>query len=118
MTNKRFPRSKRLLKKQQFRDVLSHGKKHVAECFVFYIKKNDQNTAKLGIIVAKRFVKLAVKRNTIKRIIRESFRQSDNMPSLNLDIVIVCRSNLSKLNKSQLRAELNQRWEKLATIYA
>jgi len=38
-------------------------------------RKTNISQARLGLIVAKRFAPKAVTRNTIKRVIRESFRQ-------------------------------------------
>lgn len=44
--------------------------------FVLYTRSNSLSHARLGVVVAKRFAPRAVTRNTIKRITRETFRQS------------------------------------------
>ena len=45
-----------------------------SEFFTILSRENAIGQPRLGIVVAKRHVKRAVDRNTIKRIIRESFR--------------------------------------------
>jgi ribonuclease P protein component len=42
---------------------------------LFYYKKNDLSNSRLGIAVSKKFGK-AVRRNSFKRQVRESFRKS------------------------------------------
>ncbi len=52
----------------------------------------NKTQARLGIVVAKRNVKLAVARNRLKRIVRESFRQQQQALQ-GLDIVVVIKKN-------------------------
>lgn len=50
--------------------------------------------ARLGIVVAKRNVRLAVNRNKLKRLIRETFRrQHDQMQGL--DIVVIVKKDFA-----------------------
>lgn len=53
---------------------------------------NSRPLARLGIVVAKRNVKLAVARNRIKRLVRETFRQQQQRLN-GLDIVVVIKKN-------------------------
>lgn len=50
---------------------------------------NEEKVPRLGVALAKRYIKLAVNRNKIKRQIRESYRLHPNLP--NIDIVVVTR---------------------------
>ncbi len=54
--------------------------------------QNTQPKARLGIVVAKRNVKLAVDRNKLKRLVRESFRQQQQQLN-GLDVVVVIKKN-------------------------
>ena len=53
---------------------------------------SEQPQARLGIVVAKRNVKLAVDRNRLKRLVRESFRQQQEHLG-GLDIVVIIKKD-------------------------
>lgn len=73
----------------------------------------ESNGARLGLAVSKRNVKLAVHRNLIKRVVRESFRhQARLLP--NLSIVLMVRPRVNLLTKSELRQCIDELWQQLA----
>lgn len=81
--------------------------------FVLYVRSNELDQARLGIVVAKRFAPRAVTRNTIKRVTRELFRQA-TLPAIDC-IVRLSRPVNSKAEpartarlKAQLGKELAQ----------
>ncbi len=81
--------------------------------FVLYARSNQLSHARLGIVAAKRFAPRAVTRNTIKRVTRELFRQSE-LPPIDC-IVRLSRPVNAKADpattsglKAVLRAELSQ----------
>lgn len=82
----KFSAQQRLRKAAEFSNVFSVRPKR-SDHFLIYIKKNDQKQARLGLTISKRFCKYAVKRNLIKRIAREIFRNS-NTSLKNFDILI------------------------------
>ena len=62
----------------------------------------DTSQARLGLIIAKRFAPKAVTRNTIKRVIRESFRQRQHqLPKK--DFVFRLHSPIGDLSLRQLK---------------
>lgn len=71
--------------------------------------------ARLGIAVSKRNIRLAVERNRIKRLVRESFRTS-SIRDLALDIVILPRSTTVDATPERLRQALASRWDSLRTF--
>jgi len=72
----------------------------------------DLSDSRLGIIVAKKNVKLAVQRNRIKRLLRESFRcKRESIP--NIDIVVLAKKSVDKLNNTACSEELDYLWRKL-----
>ena len=76
-------------------------------------KSNSLSQPRLGLAIAKRQVKLAVMRNRIKRIARESFRH--NTGSLpNIDIVLLARSEINKFDNKELHQCLENLWKQLA----
>ena len=72
-------------------------------------------TARLGIAVSKRNLRLAVERNRIKRLVRESFRTS-GIRDLSLDIVVLPRPTVLQAEPERLRRALSLRWESLRTF--
>ncbi len=72
---------------------------------------------RLGMIIGKRNVKLAVERNRIKRIIRENFRHQilaniDGFPK-HCDMVFIAKANIQHLSNKELNNELQRQWQKL-----
>ncbi len=75
-------------------------------------KKNGKKTARLGLAISKKRVKSAVKRNLIKRLIRESF--SKNQKKLvNWDVVVVTHRNLEKIKRVTISKNLEKHWQKI-----
>lgn len=73
-----FPWGARLHRPSEYAAALKG--KRVAKGALFIVstprqKDNGYTTARLGLIIAKRFAPTAASRNAIKRVIREAFRQ-------------------------------------------
>lgn len=66
----------------------------------------------MGIAVAKRLVPLAVNRNRIRRLIRESFRYHQLELSGN-DVVVIMQQKLPEVSNTTLQEELRAQWQKL-----
>lgn len=64
---------KTLKKNYEFQNVLSKGKFYVGKQITIYIKKNNLEENVVGIAVSTKACN-AVKRNRIKRLIRENYR--------------------------------------------
>jgi ribonuclease P protein component len=82
----KFSVQQRLRKAAEFSNVFSVRPKR-SDHFFLYTKENDQSQARLGLTIGKRLCKHAVRRNLIKRIAREIFRNS-NISSKKVDILI------------------------------
>ena len=82
-----FPRSSRICKSYEF-NTLYAGKRVSGSMFIIHYKHMGSGS-KAGIVVSKKVSKSAVKRNTLKRRLREIFRRNrDILPS---DISILIR---------------------------
>lgn len=73
---------------------------------------NNKKHPRLGLAIAKKHVKLAVERNRIKRVIRESFRSHQNLMDA-IDIIVLARDGLGKKNNQQLNESLHRHWSQL-----
>lgn len=81
-----FPRAARLLKTDEFSSVFVLRAVKRSSHFVLYARPNTLGRPRLGVVIAKRWVRQAVKRNLLKRQIREVFRTQHIMLP-NIDVV-------------------------------
>jgi len=61
-----------------------------------YVMKNDLGINRLGITVGKKFGK-SVKRNRMKRLIRENYRLYEEFVKKGYDLVFVARKKMQEL---------------------
>lgn len=108
-----FGKSLRLLDSADFSRVFSQTEVRVAcPAMLIIATCNSCDHARLGLVVPKKQVKLATGRNAIKRVIRESFRlRQHSLPFM--DIVVIARRELGKLDQTELAALLNKQWSRL-----
>lgn len=111
--NQRFGREKRLLNAEQFKAVFDSPDFRLSGRYILVLARYNQlNHARLGLIVGKKNAKLAVTRNQIKRIFRESFRLlQEQLPAV--DMVIVTRRGIADLTANELRQELARQVKRL-----
>ncbi len=114
MPSEGFGRSKRLLTKAGFKAVFDNSPYRVSHRNLLLLARpNDFDKARLGLVVAKKNVRLAVKRNRIKRVVRETFRL--NQETLKpLDIIFLARRGLDSLEPSAQNKLLLDSWRKLS----
>lgn len=91
--------------------VLKNGKRISNKHLSFAVLDNDEMHARLGVTLAKRFIKQAVRRNQIKRQIRESFRLHPDLP--NLDIVVQTRKTTNLDDLAVIRQAADELFERL-----
>lgn len=109
-----FGREKRLLTPQQFKAVFDSASNKVPGKNVLLLARDNQlEHPRLGLVIGKKSVKLAVERNRIKRQIRESFRHNQNILD-GVDIVIVARRGIADLSNIELRQQFDKMWKRLA----
>jgi len=108
-----FPKSVRLLNAGDYSQVFNNVDFRVSsKHFLVLAKKNHLPEPRLGIIVAKKHVKLAVQRNRLKRLLRESFRLKRSEIS-NLDLVILAKKSAGLLTNEHCAEEYQYLWKKL-----
>ncbi len=100
-----FPKEYRLHKKKEFEDVFRKGKRISGEGMVCYWFSDEQMGNKLGIVVSRK-VGRSVKRNQIKRYIREFYRLNRLHFRESGALIVVARAGLSEWNHQQIDAEL------------
>lgn len=100
-----FAKSDRLLKSTEFDDVFKKAeKKLVNNYFLLLALPKQSSCSRLGMVVAKKKIPLAVQRNNFKRTIKEEFRKNKNKIN-KMDILILAKENKKKIIKKDLRKE-------------
>ncbi len=102
----------RLQNASQYTRVFDQAIKSNSEFFTILSRENAIGQPRLGIVVAKRHAKRAVDRNTIKRIIRESFRQTKtSLP--NNDYIVILKRPIKAIKKTKFKQTLKLQIETL-----
>ncbi|MCU7965018.1 ribonuclease P protein component [Shewanella oncorhynchi] len=116
MTSYTFSRELRLLTPAQFKFVFSNPiKASSAEITLLAIPNTEQHP-RMGLTVAKRYVKRANQRNRIKRVIRDSFRLNQHdIP--HLDIVVLVRNGVMEMENAEINKLIEKLWRKLSRRY-
>lgn len=90
LLHKRFPREHRLRKSKEFKTVFSKGKKVITPTLIFHAMPTELDHCRLGLAVSRKVGK-AVKRNKVKRRIREAFRLQHGSFPASFDLVVYPR---------------------------
>lgn len=101
-----------LKKNHEFRRLYKSGKSVVSPYFAVYCRPNRRPMNRLGVTVG---VKLgnAVKRNRVRRRIREIYRTNENRLLPGYDIVVVARTRAVFSRYGQMERSLLSLMEKL-----
>lgn len=112
-----MPKSCKLHKATEFTAVINFKCQTSGDLIQIYMKPNRFEYARLGLIVSKRIERFAVKRNKVKRILREVFRKNRFCnQTIKMDWVIRLRRSVPKDELKKLATETQllmfqlQRW--------
>ena len=98
----RFPAERRVTKKSDFVPVLRTGVSFFSRYGKLLCKKNSYGHPRFGMIVSKKAAKRSVTRSRIKRVARDTFRQSQSsLP--NQDMVFIARYRSDLVTNEELR---------------
>jgi ribonuclease P protein component len=107
-----FPRCVRLTKKKEFSRVFECSERSADRYFTVLARNNERDYPRLGLAISKKSVKLAVARQRIKRLIRESFRCHQKiLPGV--DIVVISRPYVDRQTNAVLFDALQRHWLRL-----
>ena len=108
-----FGKARRLLNAKDYSRVFDGAEARASHKHLLLLARtNNEPGHRLGLVIAKKNVRLAVQRNRIKRVAREVFR---NLPPSEpqLDVILLARRGLDQLDNTQLSSILRQQWQKL-----
>ncbi len=113
MSNLSFAKSLRLLKAAEYKAVFNNAPHKASHKHLLLLAKPNQlTTARLGLVIAKKHIRLAVQRNRVKRLIRETFRHQQHELE-GLDIIVLARQGLDTLDNKKIASELDKQWSRL-----
>lgn len=106
-------KTKMLKKNYEFKDVLNRGKYYSGKYIIIYIKKNRKNINLLGIAISSKLGK-AVKRNYLKRLIRENYRKIENSIKTGYSMVFLWKKNkeIDQANYKNVEKDIKKIFEK------
>lgn len=78
---------------KEFNRVLSRGAWSAGDLMSLYLLRTSSNINQLGIAVGKKFSKSSVKRNRVKRLIKEAYRLNEDKICKGYLIVILLKNN-------------------------
>jgi ribonuclease P protein component len=104
-----FKPAQRLRKKSEFDRVYRDARRSADAFFAILARNTGAGVPRLGLAIAARIVGNAVRRNRIKRLVRESFRQHQHeLPAV--DLVVNARSGARDADNAALTRSLERHW--------
>lgn len=108
-----FPKTSRLLNAADYKAVFSNAQFKVScRHFLVLANRNSRSSARLGLVIAKKNVALAIQRNRIKRQLRNTFRHNRELLD-RLDLVVLARKGADKLDNKELIETIDSLWQDL-----
>ncbi|HMN46329.1 MAG TPA: ribonuclease P protein component [Povalibacter sp.] len=104
-----FTPAQRLHNKSDFDRVYKDARRFADAMFAIFIRPNGGPAARLGLSVAAKIIGGAVRRNRIKRLVRESFRlHQHELPAV--DIVVNARHGARDADNPAIVRSLEKHW--------
>lgn len=103
----RLTRKERITYPQDFKRVMKTGRKLVSRNFILFMKENEGEFHRLGVVVSKE-VGAATYRNRIKRVCREFFRFHKHRIKGTFDIIILAKRECRVRRYVDAKAELGR----------
>lgn len=104
-----YPRSRRLTRRPQFSGCYDLGRRFFSENFILFVRRREEAEIpwRLGLAVSRK-IGSSVRRNRIRRLLREFFRLRQAHVPLGVDIVVVAKRGIcvNSMNLAQITAEL------------
>lgn len=111
MRHARLQKHAKLLKTVEFNRVFDKSVRSSDRYFTVLARPSEQAMPRLGMAITKRKVRLAVSRNRLKRIIRESFRLAPQIYAA--DYVVMAGQLCNHGSNVELLKSLDKHWKVL-----
>ncbi|MFN3987353.1 MAG: ribonuclease P protein component [Rhodocyclaceae bacterium] len=103
--DERFLGAYRLRKTDEYSSVFAFRQVLKGRYFMIHCRPNESQTARMGVVVAKKLAKRANTRNLVKRIVREQFRRRRAaLPSL--DLVVRLNARVADATRAMINDDI------------
>lgn len=114
MSSFAFPKALRLLKSPDYQAVFANAPFRASHQHLLILSRaNGLPQGRLGLVVGKKTIRLAVNRNYVKRHIRESFRHHQQQLH-GLDVIVLARRGLDECSGRSIETLLAKQWQKIS----
>lgn len=113
--NYKFSKKERLYLTRDFERVYNDGKVYHSKNVVLFVLPTSNTIRRIGFTVGKK-VGNAVKRNRIKRLLREVYRLNKNNLILGVDLVIVAKKDFWNIQFREIEEELLKLFKKAGLL--
>ena len=105
-----FTPAQRLRQKSEFDRVYKDARRFTDNLFAVFARHNGGPHPRLGLSIAARLVGNSVRRDRVKRLVRESFRlHQHELPAV--DIVVNARAGARDADNATLTQSLEKHWQ-------
>jgi ribonuclease P protein component len=103
-----FPKNHRV-PRERIKQVLFEGCKIQTELFLLRKLKNNNSSNRFAIVVSKKVARLAVKRQCIKRRLRNSISESfADKQNNNFDIIFIVNKKINQSDSQKIKEEITK----------
>ena len=103
----------RLLTASDYERVFRHPQKSSDKALTVLARRSGREFPRLGLAISRKQIRRAVERSHIKRLVRESFRQHQDLLR-GLDVVVIGRSNLAQKTSQRVFECLENHWRQVS----
>ena len=94
ISDESFQKKEHIIKSRDFNRAYKKGACRKKESLLIYYIPNNLGHSRIGFSISSRIIKLAARRNRIKRLLREAYRQRKKALKTGFDMVLVVKKNL------------------------
>ncbi|MDQ2086014.1 ribonuclease P protein component [Herbivorax sp. ANBcel31] len=99
----------------EFRRVYRKARFYAGQFMVLYVLKNKHNYNRLGITASRKFGK-SIKRNRVRRLIKENYRQIEENIKIGYDLVVIARKTDKVPEYIEIKKEMKFLFKKLNMV--
>lgn len=102
----KFPPKLRIKKRSDFVELQEKGQKLFSRNFLIIVNSSQLENSRFGVTITTKVDKRAVKRNKLKRRLREIFRLTHNKFKVPIDLIVIARNDATELTFAEVKRQI------------